>query len=724
MSYVNTEQKLPHFNGHTYKADDINGESQSQSPDAEDGQDRKNIKHRRNYQACEPCRERKVKCDLGDVDNPSKGPCKKCARESKECWFRETRKKDAERALKRQRTGSGNSVTRTIQTIPAHSPPMNNGFNLGSNPLSPIRSFAPATPPGAMSAQPSLSGYATQPRSTPTQFPPRSNPFAVRENEVVNHKYSNTANAGPRTTNGDDHVVMPQANSLAESFTNTTDNMSVLVRAATTTEAAVNAAANRQRDRALTGSAGEIDLRSLPPPAAEKRQRARQLWSQMRFVRAGWFAADEALQMVEYFYEYLAPMTPVVIQDFSDSSTHRKLLTEEPVLALAILAITSRYYEFKTIAGRSRGFYVHEKLWDALRKIVQRLLWGQEQFGGGFTGAGFVPIVQSCTGQITWKGSLRTLGTIEALLLLTDWQPRAMHFPPGDDENKLVGAGYALLEDEKPHPADAGNVPYSTWLEPAWRSDRMSWMLLGLAQSLAFELGVFDTRHEHCGGQHGPESECMRRRRIRRLVITYVSQVSGRIGIQASLTPKQDVDPNGPEHFTATDQMQKLWFDIASLMFDVNREVFPSRETTARLIETGEHKAAIERFRPRLEQWLQNFKRAEKNLALKPAMTAVLRMEFEYSRLYVNSLGLQKVVGQMAQQDRSTTNHVLAGKVGPVYDDNKVYIDEVRDAAKVILEQSCYGLGNLKALGYSPVRTFLRTLSALMFSLKVSCSDA
>ena len=303
-------------------------------------------------------------------------------------------------------------------------------------------------------------------------------------------------------------------------------------------------------------------------------------------------------------------------------------------------------------------------------------------------------------------------------MLLTDWQPRALHFPPGDDENKLVGAGYALLEDEKPRPAESVNVPYSTWLEPAWRSDRMSWMLLGLAQSLAFELGVFDTRHEHCGGQHGPDSECMRRRRIRRLVITYVSQISGRIGIQASLTPKQDIDPYGPDHFTPVDQMQKLWFEIASIMFDANRDIFPSRETTARLIESGEYKAAIARFKPRLDEWLRNFHRAEK--ILKPAMIPVLRMEFEYSRLYVNSLGLQKVVGQMAQQDRGTTSRGLFGKVGPVYEENKAYIDQVRDAAKVILEQSCFGLGNLKALGYSPVRTFLRTLSGLMFSLKVS----
>lgn len=56
------------------------------------------------------------------------------------------------------------------------------------------------------------------------------------ESKEVRKEDRNTVNAGSRTTNGDDYVVMPQANSLAESFINTTDNMSVLVRAATTTE--------------------------------------------------------------------------------------------------------------------------------------------------------------------------------------------------------------------------------------------------------------------------------------------------------------------------------------------------------------------------------------------------------------------------------------------------------------------------------------------------------
>jgi hypothetical protein len=55
--------------------------------------DASNPQHKRVYQACIPCRRRKVRCDLGSVDNPHDPPCVRCRRESKECFFSATRRK-------------------------------------------------------------------------------------------------------------------------------------------------------------------------------------------------------------------------------------------------------------------------------------------------------------------------------------------------------------------------------------------------------------------------------------------------------------------------------------------------------------------------------------------------------------------------------------------------------------------------------------------------------
>ncbi|KAH3900331.1 uncharacterized protein SCODWIG_00471 [Saccharomycodes ludwigii] len=62
-------------------------------PTAESTIPQKQIKHKRLYKACLNCRTRKVKCDLGPVDNPHDPPCGRCKRERKECIFVERHKR-------------------------------------------------------------------------------------------------------------------------------------------------------------------------------------------------------------------------------------------------------------------------------------------------------------------------------------------------------------------------------------------------------------------------------------------------------------------------------------------------------------------------------------------------------------------------------------------------------------------------------------------------------
>ena len=373
--------------------------------------------------------------------------------------------------------------------------------------------------------------------------------------------------------------------------------------------------------------------------------------------------------------------------------------------------------------------------------MVERLLWGQEQFGGGFCGGGAVKTTESKTGQITWKGSLRTLGTIEAILLLTDWHPRALHFPPGDDENRLLDPDPAETAARAEDDADS-KVPYASWLEPAWRSDRMSWMLLGLAEALSFELGVFDKKHYNCKDQHDDMSDCARKRRVRRLVLTYVSQTSGRLGINSMLPldqwqddplfDKTNRDQTRGKPTDPVDVMQERWLHIASIMYQANQKIFPSRDFTRDLISNGQYINLIAEFRPMLQDWKAKFDAI--SARLQPAMRSLLTMEYEYARLYINSLALQKMVDTWSkitkENSAGTEQHGNASSgaaVGPqlfpvlfeIYRPNKQYIGEVADAAKTILKTLVDGLGPQDHLRHVPVRTYFRTLSGLMFTLKV-----
>lgn len=84
------------------------------------------------------------------------------------------------------------------------------------------------------------------------------------------------------------------------------------------------------------------------------------------------------------------------------------LLSEEPMLTVTILTIASRYMKLAGPGSQTRSYMVHERLWQYLQNLITRMFWGQEQFGGGFSGAG-----QTKRPNRAEKGKLRTLGTIE-----------------------------------------------------------------------------------------------------------------------------------------------------------------------------------------------------------------------------------------------------------------------------------------------------------------------
>ena len=328
------------------------------------------------------------------------------------------------------------------------------------------------------------------------------------------------------------------------------------------------------------------------------------------------------------YYEHLAPLSPIVIPDFSNPSTHRTLLTDEPVLAVTILTTASRHRKPKGDGAYTRAFYIHDRLWSYLRGMIERLFWGQEKFGGngvGISGPRSFDLAPMSS-KVSHKGNLRSLGTIEALLILTDWHPRNLHFPPGDDENALLDLDAQTqsryereLETEAestanrvPNSAAEGRLAFQKWLEPAWRSDRMSWMLLSTAQALAFELGVFDQKNDAKAASE-PPSEQTRKRRLRRLILVYITQSSGRLGIPSMLPLPQwtnDIQPTSVTGAkgsdTIVDRMHDCWIGISKIMYQSNQLLFASSEQTSELIRSGRYRDQIDRFQPFLREWRHN----------------------------------------------------------------------------------------------------------------------
>lgn len=144
-------------------------------------------------------------------------------------------------------------------------------------------------------------------------------------------------------------------------------------------------------------------------------------------------------------------------------------------------------------------------------------------------------------GLFSHDRSPQSLANYFSLLLLHEFHPRSMHFPPRDDDDEIL----APADDDRTkaaRPTDSlvssGESTMFNWSEPALRSDRMCWSLIGTSYVLAFELGIFGTYSEGALAtnrrvmRHGGSPEFNRRAdRIERLLYIFIIQAAGRFGL-------------------------------------------------------------------------------------------------------------------------------------------------------------------------------------------------
>ena len=369
-------------------------------------------------------------------------------------------------------------------------------------------------------------------------------------------------------------------------------------------------------------------------------------WSRFRFVRAGWFRAEEGMAYVEYFYEHLYPLTPLTTPDYRQRLSQVDLLEEEPMLTLTILTIASRFMQLSGAGAASRAYSIHQRLNESLLKELGRTIWGQKQFGGGFTGAGASPVGKA-------DRLCQYYGVIESLMLLTEWHPRSLHFPPDDDDGELLVPENPLLDStiDPNGPIRLGGPEgrrVDSWLEPCWRSDRTCWMLLSIAEALAWELGVYDdTTEDEFRDRHrnlSPEkvkSYYSRKNHLKELLPLYRAQTSGRLELTSNKTKSQLEDIHnqrvdvrlierihkaglGPElaqmspaptyqelltilYQKPQDLVIHFWSEATLILDSANHRLYRNRKHTHQLIESGEYAEKIHEYKPGLMQWFNTF---------------------------------------------------------------------------------------------------------------------
>ncbi len=443
-----------------------------------------------------------MRCQLGSVDAPHKPPCARCRRENKECLFSATRKRRPKKAaLPLALPLHGDDLLQSQSTETSATKITTNGFQSDKQSLRSANSSAKADgnlPSGHSDrwpVVPSLGGEQTA--ATLLKGP------AYTTNDTLNLLHE----AGQRIEH--EHA---RAVSSAEMLDNQSSNPVMANPCPTYSEA--------------NGKDTGVDI-------------ALEAWTNLRFVRSGLFSAEEAYAFVDHFYNTLAPFSPILSSEFKHASRHPNLLEEEPILTMTILMLASRYMKLTGPGAVSRSYAIHDRLWKYLQGMITRVFWSEEYSAGRFPGCR--------TDSLSYMGSCPSkfcsLGTCEALLLLLEWHPRALHFPSWDEDTTSIVVKDTGIKDHSTK--DTGRYGrLRSGIDWLARSDRMCWSLLSTAFQVAVELGVFDERDKtekshNSQGLPRDSSQNQRFSRIQQLIWAYSIQTSGRLGtIRPSVSHK------------------------------------------------------------------------------------------------------------------------------------------------------------------------------------------
>ncbi|CCK69434.1 Aro80p KNAG_0C03250 [Huiozyma naganishii CBS 8797] len=393
----------------------------------------------RGFKACTNCRIKKVRCDFGPSDNPHPPPCARCKRESKNCTF--TAKTGKEQDMV---TGEATNGIPTVDTVP-------------------VKKNELALPALAVTVSPGL----IQNRS-----------------EMGNEANPNTGWKLELTSMHNTLAFLAQA---AGTVSNTL-NKGLMKKTLPSDRSTPSLEISRLGSKTPTGFASSLGLGMPSNPTKTllqeiETQNKVQLIEKSKNTKSkvpktlkdikcigenGLLSEQEATAFIDAFFCTMHPFFPYIPLQLQDPLE----LLEYPILLCAILTISTRYHSFSEFGFdngdyNKRNFEVHEKLWDNCQVMLSKTIWGE--------------------------ASTRSIGTVLAFILFTEWNPRQIHWKKSD---------YANDDDEAVSELSNDEAEELTGTKAIRRSDRMAWMLTGSAVRLAQDMGFMETNAKVCVATH------------------------------------------------------------------------------------------------------------------------------------------------------------------------------------------------------------------------------
>ncbi|EXA28431.1 hypothetical protein FOVG_19963 [Fusarium oxysporum f. sp. pisi HDV247] len=550
------------------------------------------LRRRRAQLSCEKCRRRKSRCEIPDGQSKT---CLRCLREGETCDFRSVK-------YKRRGTAQASSPTVTNPAARRSSTSAVNGQ------------------PAGYAIEPTEPEHASRVEAAPSQRPWLG--VDAAPGETQHGLRSDDQQASWRHAQAI-HPADPHDSPVAS-----TDGAARLDSRARIISAQVDNPADALNLLTLAASEEQYSA-GFPPPeqsgASETLERSISQkengrpdslpehdfrWSNFKFVQQRLIAVCEAIEFTDFFFSRLWPLRPVVPAYYNDRSKYVLLVAEEPVLLEAIITLASRYHVLSGNHGQIRSERIHWGAWRSLQKCLQSAMWGSTK--------------------------TRSLGTIASMLLLIDWHTKAIN-NPGAFSSEDDGYACDMLPEMRGNDAQA-NPPTSlnskqghgmaAHLESlgitpsAYRSNKMSWMLLANAIALAREGCCFEL--ETPGLLDSMDNHKTVNRDWARVICVFIYLADEHLALRLDLEPllpetsRKIVVDRFSKVFTRSLPEKEHWESY----FELTEEMRKAREYLHELKKTASRPyhydlvPALVHTQRRLECWKRQFERLGKGCAV------------------------------------------------------------------------------------------------------------
>ncbi|TXT08898.1 hypothetical protein VHUM_03026 [Vanrija humicola] len=380
----------------------------------------------------------------------------------------------------------------------------------------------------------------------------------------------------------------------------------------------------------------------------------------------------------------MAPLYPIIHPMLFEASYLETLVKQESILLGSILVIAARY---SNVLANDRGALVHEKLSTWVRFQLLAVMDGDP--------------------------SLRSISTVEALLLLSEWPM----VPMTKTEDRDYG--------------DDSRVEEAVLLRPSLRYDAYAWTNIGWAVRLAQELGIHDAVNlQRMMGSVGKSWK--QHRMLKTWVYCYNAErhIAVRQGrntvLQEAMTTQwwesvsdlvghDNRGPRGSSDVHTSDVF--ILSCIAQLMGTIQDHLYPNKEVTRALLRTGAWEPFLRSFRLEIRYSKRSVQYKLRDGSID---SALLQIELDYVVLYANAIALRALQGKLRRRrqvnDVHYSNPSLLNMVeGP-------WIMEALTAARSIIDVTLNVLEARQILRYCPSRIFQYILFATTFLYKALAS--